>query len=113
MAYTHGLSVARFAVLLRVNRVYENAMNDVTKKPMVVSFRLAKEDYAKLEAAAAAQGMTVGEYARTSLLGAIANERVLDEITSLRQLIVENNERFRDGMNKFVAVVDKRLQERR
>ena len=88
-------------------------MNDTMKKPMVVSFRLGKEDYSKLEAAAAAQGMTVGEYARTTLIGAVASERVIEEIHTLRQLIVEHNDRFRDGMNKFVAVVDKRLQERR
>jgi len=88
-------------------------MSEATKKPMVVSFRLGKEDYAKLEAAAAAQGMTVGEYARMTLIGAVASERVLEEINALRQLMVENNDRFREGMNKFVAVVDKRLQERR
>lgn len=88
-------------------------MNDTMKKPMVVSFRLGKEDYSKLEAAAVAQGMTVGEYARMTLIGAVASERILDEINSLRQLVIEHNDRFRDGMSKFVAVVDKRLQERR
>ena len=87
-------------------------MSDASKKPVVVSFRLAKDDYARLETAAAGQGMSVGEYARTGVLASIDNEKVLGEIAALRELIIEHNERFRDGMNKFVSIVDKRLKER-